>query len=71
MTTEKLYKAFPITSVSRADLQENYTPEQIDSLDDSDMERIASKMADAYLDQVYWVDLEIITDDVLADKKTK
>ena len=68
MDNEKIYKAFPITSVCRADLQERFTQEQIDSLDDADMEHIASKMADAYCDEAFWIDLKIITENVLKYK---
>ncbi|HVM60181.1 MAG TPA: hypothetical protein VMV72_04875 [Verrucomicrobiae bacterium] len=51
---------FPITSVSRADL-ENIG---IDSkqYDDGDMKQLASKMADAYCDNIFWIDLPIIAE---------
>ena len=58
-------KAFNITSICRADLLENYTQEQIEKIDDGDMERIASKMADAYCDNGFWIDLPIIVDHVM------
>jgi hypothetical protein len=38
-------------------------------LTESDMEHIASKMADAYCDNGFWIDLEIIVDNVLNKKK--
>ncbi len=50
---------FEITSVCRRDLEENYTPEQIAKVE---MARLASKMADAYCDNGFWTDLEIIVD---------
>lgn len=68
MDNDKLYKAFPITSVCRADMLERFTQEQIDTLDDADMEYIASKMADAYCDQNFWEDLKILTIHVLGQK---
>lgn len=59
---------FPITSVGRADLEGmGY---DISNVTDEQMERLASKMANAYLDQSYWIDLEIIADDVLKLQKT-
>jgi hypothetical protein len=48
---------FPITSVSRADLeQEGFDMKDVD---DSTMERLASKMGDAHCDGGYWIDLKI------------
>ena len=60
---------YEITSVSKDDLEQaGFSEEQIALLDDSDMERIASKMADAYCDNCYWIDLPIITEYVLESK---
>lgn len=51
---------FEITSVARADLEGiGYDTSEVD---DSTMYRLASKMADAYCDQVFWIDLPIIAD---------
>jgi hypothetical protein len=58
-------KPFDITSVCRADLQDICTEEEIAKLDDGHMAHIAGKMADAYCDQGFWIDLEIIARDVL------
>ena len=60
-------KPFPISSICRADLKENFTEEQIAKLDDGDMERIASKMGDAHMN-TYWIDMEIIVRYILEDK---
>lgn len=51
---------FPITRVSRDDLKAKgfWT----NNVDDATMERLASKMGDAYLDNGYWIDLEIIAE---------
>jgi len=68
MTTKRLHKAFPITSICRADLQEYFTDKEIESLDNVDMEYLASKMADAYCDNGFWIDMEIIARDILNDK---
>jgi len=62
-------KYYPLTSICKDDLTERFTAEQIDKLTDEDMKRIASKMSDAYLDQSYWIDLEIITKDILDTKE--
>ena len=63
-------KAFPITSVCREDLiAAGYTQRQVEKLDDIDMEEIASGLANAYCDDGFWIDLPIITDNVLDDKK--
>ena len=60
MNTDK-NKAFQITSVCRADLEQA----GFDStkFDDGDMEYLASKMADAYMEN-FWTDLEIIGDNI-------
>ncbi len=68
--TEKLYKAFPITSVCRADLlSDGYSEEQVARLDDSAMARLAGKMADAYCDGQFWEDLGILADYALEDEE--
>lgn len=64
-----LNKPFPITSVARADLLKDFTPKQIASLGDGDMEHLASKMADTYCENSFWIDLEILTEDILKEKK--
>jgi hypothetical protein len=51
---------FPITSVHRADLEEQGF--DTSAVDDGTMRELADKMADAYCDQAYWIDLEIIAD---------
>ena len=68
MDTDKLNKPFNITSVCRADLQDILTEKEIAQLDDGDMERIADKMGDAYCDNGFWIDLEIIAKHVLSEK---
>ena len=49
---------FEITSVSRADLE--HLGFDTTNVTDEDMETIASKMEDAYLDDCFWIDLKII-----------
>lgn len=58
---EAMSKAFEITSIARADLvQAGYTEAEALGIDDGDMREIASKMADAYCDNGFWIDLPII-----------
>lgn len=65
--TFRLNKAFTITSVCRADLEgEGYDTSNID---DATMERLASKMADAYCDNGFWIDLPIIAEHLEIPKK--
>ena len=51
---------FPITSVHRSDLEQ--AGFDASAVDDGTMIEIAEKMADAYLDQVFWIDLEVIAE---------
>lgn len=54
------YKDFTITSVCLADLESiGYDTSNID---ESTMERLASKMANAYCDNGFWIDLPILAD---------
>lgn len=62
-----LCKAFPITSICRTDLKDSFTDEEINKLDDGDMSYLASKMADAYLETSFWVDMRIIAEYILED----
>ena len=61
-------KPFPITSICREDLIQYFTEKQIASLSDTDMERIADKLSDAYMN-VFWIDMQIIVEQMLEDKK--
>jgi hypothetical protein len=57
---ERRQEDFNITSVSRADLQGiGYDTSQVD---DATMSHLASKMADAYCDNGFWIDLPILAD---------
>jgi hypothetical protein len=63
-------KMFKITSVCRNDLlNAGFKQKQIDKLDDGDMEYIASEMAEAYCNEGFWTDLQIITDLLFEEKK--
>ena len=64
---EKFYQDFPITSVCRADLVQalHISEEEALKIDDADMREIAEKLADAYCDDGFWIDLPIIAEHVL------
>ncbi|MCP4286090.1 MAG: hypothetical protein GY792_16845, partial [Gammaproteobacteria bacterium] len=59
-TIEARYTPFSVTSICRDDLRGVLPAQEIATLDDSDMETIASRMSDAYRDSGgYWEGLEI------------
>jgi hypothetical protein len=59
---------FPITSVHRDDLEGlGYDTSNVD---DGTMQELTSKMADAYLDSGFWIDLPIIADHLEIPKKS-
>jgi hypothetical protein len=63
-------ESFVITRVSRPDLIDaGFTEEQIAKIPDSEMEHLASKMANAYVENTFWIDLEILANDLLAEYK--
>ena len=69
MDPEKFYKEFPITSVSRADLEsEGFDTTNVD---DALMSELASKMADAYCNLDFWEDLKILAEDLKINKYGK
>ena len=58
MEKAKRYKAFPITSICRANLEDQgYDTSKVD---DNTMERLTSKMADNYCGQLFWPSLYIL-----------
>lgn len=58
---------FTVTSVAREDLEDiGYDTSKIDNVT---MEHLASKMADAYVGNGFWVDLPIIADYLEIPKK--
>lgn len=53
--------SFPITSVTREDLaQKGFDTREVS---DETMERLAAKMADDYIDQLFWISLDILAED--------
>jgi hypothetical protein len=62
-------KPYEITSVCKEDLlMAGINRKDIAKFDDADMCYLARKMADAYMN-VFWIDLKIIVEDILRDKK--
>ena len=58
-------KFYPITRLCKQDLRNEYKGDEkalkkIEELDDEDMKRLAEKMADDYLEQLYWSSLKTI-----------
>ena len=67
MKAEMKQESFNITSVCREDLQGiGYDTSKVD---DSTMSHLASKMADAYCDNGFWIDLPILADALDIPKK--
>jgi hypothetical protein len=66
--TGKTY--FNITSVSRDDLVglNGFTEEDVAKISDAKMDKLASQMANDYLEQLYWSSLEILSEDILEDE---
>lgn len=69
-------RAFKITSVERGDItqvlvDDGYDIETAEKIalyiPEHEMDSIASKLADAYCDNSFWIDLEIIADEAISD----
>jgi len=58
---------FPITSVHRDDLESAGFNTR--NVSDSDMETLASKMANAYCDSGFWIDIEILAENMGIPRK--
>ena len=68
-TTEEMNKEFKITSVTREDLE--YRGFDTTNITDAQMERLAQKMCDDYLEQMFWISLDIIAEDIIGIPKKK
>ena len=64
---ERMGKEFNITSVSREDLESRGF--DTTNITDEQMERLAQKMCDDYLEQMFWISLDIIAEDIMGFKK--
>ena len=60
-------KGFNITSVSREDLESRGF--DTTNITDAQMEELARKMCDDYLEQMFWISLDIIAEDIMGFKK--
>jgi len=62
-------KSFVITEVSREDLEElGFDTSEVS---DETMERLASKLADDYCEQLFWTSLDIIAEYMKIPKKAQ
>ena len=48
-----MFKMFPITCICREDLKNYLTEKEIENFTDNDMKYLASKMANAYIENSY------------------
>ena len=68
-TLEEMSKEFKITSVTREDLESRGF--DTTNITDEQMERLAQKMCDDYLEQMFWISLDIIAEDIIGIPKKK
>ena len=68
-TFEEMSKEFKITSVTREDLE--YRGFDTTNITDEQMEELARKMCDDYLEQMFWISLDIIAEDIIGIPKRK
>jgi hypothetical protein len=61
--TPNLYKEFKITSVTREDLAD--IGFDVTNITDEQMEQLAKRMCDDYLEQMFWLSMEIIAEDIM------
>lgn len=66
---ERMSKGFNITSVSREDLESRGF--DTTNITDEQMEELARKMCDDYLEQLFWISLDIIAEDIIGIPKKK
>ena len=62
-TLEEMSKEFEITSVTREDLESRGF--DTTNITDAQMEELARKMCDDYLEQMFWISLDIIAEDIM------
>ena len=68
-TLEEMSKEFEITSISREDLESRGF--DTTNITDAQMEELARKMCDDYLEQMFWISLDIIAEDIMGIPKKK
>lgn len=69
--TNRLNKPFNITSICRQDITDEFGEKVALSLSNSEMNHIADKMAGAYCDNGFWVDMKIFIQAILDARKEK
>ena len=70
-------KMYPITSVCKEDIIQAFASsgklervkQRITEMDDTEMRHLASKMANDYLEQLYWDSLRIIFEDRFLEQR--
>ncbi|MCO6042692.1 hypothetical protein NG895_02120 [Aeoliella sp. ICT_H6.2] len=60
-------RPYPIASVTKNDLLIRFSREEIDGLDYRDLEKLARRMADAYIQRSFWEDLESFVRELLEE----
>ena len=68
-TLEEMSKEFEITSVTREDLESRGF--DTTNITDAQMEELARKMCDDYLEQMFWISLDTIAEDIIGIPKRK
>ena len=68
-TFEEMSKEFEITAVTREDLESRGF--DTTNITDAQMEELARKMCDDYLEQMFWISLDIIAEDIIGIPKKK
>ena len=66
-TIEEMSKEVEITSVTREDLESRGF--DTTNITDEQMKELARKMCDDYLEQMFWISLDIIAEDIMGFKK--
>lgn len=71
MTNQQEY--FPVLRLHRHDLLNYFSQEQVDAIPDDEMEELADKLANALLDDTFWVSLRVLAKetDILASIHTE
>jgi hypothetical protein len=60
---ERMSKEFKITSVTREDLEDRGF--DTTNITDAQMEELARRMCNDYLEQMFWISMDIIAEDIM------
>lgn len=68
----KKNELFPVTHIHRQDIQHalGLSDEATKKITKDQLEAIADKMGEAYLDSGFWIDLECISKDILNESES-